>query len=120
MALLAVAVLPASCGKNGPAAPSVVDETDKTVKPDYFYLINAGKSARIRAGIEHDMFPSRLEVNVGEVIRIENQDTETANVGPFIVPAGTVLTQRFKTPGTFIGACSLNGGGTIELIVKPK
>ena len=56
--------------------------------------------------------------NVGDTIRIENQDDRGHTVGPFFVGANETLTQRFSTPGEFEGVCTVHPSGQLVLIVN--
>ena len=60
-----------------------------------------------------------MEVQVGEVIRIENQDDRGQLIGPFFVGANETLTQRFSSTGTFQGNCTVHPSGQITLTVVP-
>lgn len=60
-----------------------------------------------------------MEVRVGEVIRIENQDDRGHLVGPFFIGANETLTQRFSSEGTFQGSCTVHPSGQITLTVLP-
>jgi len=86
---------------------------------DYEFIIPLGSAARADAGEHLLIFPSRLEVRVGETIRIENQDDRTQIVGPFAIGPGQTLTQRFSSAGEFIGVCTTHPGSEFVLEVKP-
>lgn len=80
------------------------------------FVIPAGSGARIDAGEPVEVLPGELDVEVGDVIVIENEDDRGHLVGPFFVGAGEVLTQRFTSPGEYIGECSVHPSG--ELVVR--
>lgn len=104
-----------ACGGD-PSGPGV-ERADAASDADYAYVIPDGTGARLDAGEELDLLPARLDARVGEVIRIENDDERSHNVGPFFVAAHQVLTQRFSTPGTYVGACQVHPSGQFELVV---
>jgi plastocyanin len=79
------------------------------------FVIPEGSGERIDAGEPVEVLPGELEVEVGDVIVIENEDDRGHLVGPFFVGAGEVLTQRFTSPGEYIGECSVHPSG--ELVV---
>lgn len=85
---------------------------------DYVYIIPEGTADRLVKGETVDIMPTRLTVKVGEVIRIENRDDEGSTAGPFYAPAHTTITQKFTTPGKFIGECVLSADGTYEIVVE--
>ena len=82
------------------------------------YVIPAGAGEALDAGTPLEILPAELQVNVGDTIRIENQDDRGHTVGPFFVGASETLTQRFSTPGEFVGVCTVHPSGELVLIVN--
>ncbi len=82
------------------------------------YVIPAGAGEALDAGTPLEILPAELEVDVGDTIRIENQDDRGHTVGPFFVGANETLTQRFSTPGDFVGVCTVHPSGELVLIVN--
>lgn len=82
------------------------------------YVIPAGAGEALDAGTPLEILPAELQVNVGDTIRIENQDDRGHTVGPFFVGAYETLTQRFSTPGEFEGVCTVHPSGELVLIVN--
>ena len=82
------------------------------------YVIPAGAGEALDAGTPLEILPAELQVNVGDTIRIENQDDRGHTVGPFFVGANETLTQRFSTPGEFEGVCTVHPSGQLVLIVN--
>lgn len=82
------------------------------------YVIPAGAGEALDAGTPLEILPAELQVNVGDTIRIENQDDRGHTVGPFFVGANETLTQRFSTPGEFEGVCTVHPSGELVLIVN--
>lgn len=115
-ALVCLALLAGACGSDR-SGPLVAEDPDATVF-DYDYLIPDGTADRITAGDNVEILPAELEVRVGEVIRIINQDDEGHFVGIFFVGAGETVTQRFSNEGEFEGACTVHPSGTLVLRVK--
>jgi plastocyanin len=101
---------------SGPSNALVVDE-DSAAPADYEYVIPQGTSERIRGGEPIAILPAELEVHVGEIIRIINQDDVGHFIGIFYVGPREVVTQRFASPGTFIGNCTVHPSGQISLRV---
>jgi hypothetical protein len=114
-AALVATLLLGACGSDD-SGPLIVADAG-SVEADYEYLIPGGTWDRIYSGEEVEILPARLDVNVGEVIRIVNEDTEGHFVGIFYVGAGETVTQRFSSPGEFQGQCTVHPSGKISLIV---
>ncbi len=114
--LLAMAVA-AGCGGSDTSQPgteSVVDAENATLE----YVIPEGAGEALDAGTPLEILPAELQVNVGDTIRIENQDDRGHTVGPFFVGANETLTQRFATPGEFEGVCTVHPSGQLVLVVN--
>lgn len=112
--MIAAAVVVASCGSGSEAL--VVDDTG-TESATYEFLIPAGTGDRIEAGELVEILPARLDVQVGETIRIVNEDSRGHFVGIFYVGEGETVTQRFASPGEFQGACTVHPSGQLSLVV---
>ena len=82
------------------------------------YVIPVGAGEALDAGTPLEILPAELQVNVGDTIRIENQDDRGHTVGPFFVGANETLMQRFSTPGEFEGVCTVHPSGQLVLIVN--
>ena len=82
------------------------------------YVIPVGAGEALDAGTPLEILPAELQVNVGDTIRIENQDDRGHTVGPFFVGANETLTQRFSTPGEFEGVCTVHPSGQLVLVVN--
>lgn len=105
-------VVAAGCGGGGGfAADSVSDAV-----ADYEFVIPAGAGEAFDAGEPLEILPARLEVSVGEVIEIRNDDARGHLIGPFFVGAGETLRQRFASAGTYIGECTVHPSG--EIVVE--
>jgi plastocyanin len=96
----------AACGSDAsqPGTEAVSDTDAATFE----YVIPAGAGEALDAGTPLEILPAELEVDVGDTIRIENQDDRGHTVGPFFVGANETLTQRFSTPGEFEGVCTVH------------
>jgi len=105
------------CGNEDAAQPqteAVADSDSATLE----YVIPVGAGEALDAGTPLEILPGELEVNVGDTIRIENQDDRGHTVGPFFVGANETLTQRFSTPGEFEGVCTVHPSGQLVLVVN--
>ncbi len=105
----------AACGadEGGP----LIEQGEESAAADYAYLIPDGTADRLAAGEQVEIIPGSLEVRVGEVIRVVNEDDEGHFVGIFFVGAGETVTQRFASPGEFEGNCTIHPSGRLVLTV---
>ncbi len=85
---------------------------------DYDYLIPTGTGEKFDRGEYVEILPAQLQVQVGEVLRIVNEDDRDHLIGPFFVAAGETLTQRFSAPGSFGGLCTVHPSGQFQLRVN--
>jgi plastocyanin len=115
VAIVAVAALGAGCGSDS-SAPRTADAASGA-PVDFDYVVPAGAGRRLDRGERLTILPDELDAKVGQVIRIVNQDDRGHTVGPFFVAAASTLVQRFSSPGTFTGTCSVHPGGTFVLKV---
>jgi plastocyanin len=114
-AVLSGALLLASCG--GDPAPST-ESAALADEATYEFVIPVGAGEALDAGTPLEILPGRLEVQVGETIRIVNEDDRGHLVGPFFVGAEETLTQRFSSSGEFVGVCTVHPSGEIVLVVQ--
>ena len=112
LGILALVVVGA-CSE-GRTVALVVDDPGVS-QADYDYLIPLGTGERIRAGDDVEILPEQLDVNVGDTIRIVNEDGEGHFVGIFYVGAGEIVTQRFSSPGEYTGQCTIHPSGKLSL-----
>lgn len=96
---------------------SLFADDGSSEQADYLFTIPVGSGEALDRGEPLEILPGELEVTVGEVIVIVNQDDRGHLVGPFFVGAGETLRQRFSSPGTFIGECTVHPSGQITLEV---
>ena len=116
-AVTVLAAVTVACSSDDRSGPLVVSDPTAT-DFDYDYLIPAGTGERYDAGEFIEILPAELEVAVGEVLRIVNEDERDHLVGPFFVGAGETLTQRFSTAGEFEGLCTVHPSGQFILTVN--
>jgi plastocyanin len=115
LSIALVAAMLSACGSDRSGALIETDSSD--AEADYAYVIPDGTAERIAAGEPIAILPAALDVTVGEVIRIVNEDTEGHFVGIFYVGAGETVTQRFASPGEFVGNCTVHPSGQLTLTV---
>lgn len=102
----------AACGGN-----EQLDLSDDGAAPTLAYTIPLGAGEAYDAGTPLEILPADLQVRVGDVIEIVNEDERGHLVGPFYVGAGETLRQRFNAPGEFIGECTVHPSGEIVVTV---
>lgn len=118
LALAVVGVVWAGVGcADGTSTPGI-GRADTTVTADHEYHIPAGTGDRLDRGELIEIIPAELEVRVGEVIRIVNDDDRGHVIGAFYVGAGETLNQRFSSPGVLSGDCSVHPSGSFTLTVR--
>jgi plastocyanin len=122
--LMAVAAVVAVFGAGGVACGSDADSKPEAIEAsvdgaaDHEFVIPLGSARRADKGEHLFIFPSKLVVKVGETIRIVNEDDRMQIVGPFSVGPGQTLTQRFSSPGTFIGVCTTHPDSEFTIVVE--
>lgn len=85
---------------------------------DYSFSIPPGAGEAYDRGEPLEVLPATLDVRVGEVIEIVNDDDRGHLIGPFFVGAGETLRQRFRSPGTYVGVCTVHPSGELSLKVS--
>ena len=85
---------------------------------DYDYTIPVGAGLALDAGTPLEILPGTFDARVGQTIQIVNQDDRGHLVGPWFVGAGETMRQTFKTPGEFIGECTVHPSGQIVVTVS--
>jgi plastocyanin len=113
-AIVATAIALVSCAGDDRRVPSVESATEPA---DLAFTIPAGTGERMDRGEPVEILPAVLDARVGDVISIVNEDDRGHVVGPFYVGRHESLTQRFTSPGTFSGRCSVHPSGEVELNV---
>ena len=115
LAVALVALMSGACSSD--RSEALLEPGSAEAAADYAYVIPDGTADRIAAGEPIAILPAALDVAVGEVIRIVNEDTEGHFVGIFFVGAGETVTQRFASPGEFVGNCTVHPSGQLTLTV---
>ena len=106
-----------ACGSDSSSEPAA-EAIDTVDVATYEFVIPAGAGEALDAGTPLEVLPGELDVRVGETIRIVNEDDRGHTVGPFFVGANETLTQRFSSPGEFVGVCTVHPSGEIVLVVE--
>ena len=72
------------------------------------FRIAAGTADRIEAGEELEVFPTKLDLSVGDRLVIANEDSVVHLAGPYAVRPGETLDITYTKPAIYPGPCSLN------------
>ena len=115
-ALVAGLLVAAGCSSN--TSQPATEAAEETGTATYEYVIPVGAGEALDAGTPLEILPGELEVKIGETIRIVNEDDRGHSVGPFFVGANETLTQRFSSPGEFVGVCTVHPSGEFVLVVS--
>jgi len=103
---------------NAEDPPELVVVDSDAPQYDYDYVIPFGTGRRLDGGEEIEIVPGVLDVEVGETIRIVNEDVRGAAVGIFWVPAERTVAMEFTTPGTLTGECDVHPSGVFTINVN--
>lgn len=87
-------------------------------KATFEYVVPYGTSVKIDQGQQVDLMPQRLDVKVGDSIRITNRDGRDYMIGPFFVSAGSTVAMRFTQAGQLSGICQMNPEGEFLINVS--
>ncbi len=104
-------------GDDGPRVGIRLAEAEDVGDVDWSYRIPAGTADRIAAGEAVEIVPAELTVELGDTIRIVNEDSSAHIVGVFFVGAGETVTQQFQSVGVLEGECSVHPSGSFSLRV---
>lgn len=86
-------------------------------RADYDYVIPAGTWQRVQAKETVEIVPRRLDVEVGESIRIRNEDDKGSNVGIFYIGLGETVRMRFTSSGELSSTCDVHPSGQFTIVV---
>jgi plastocyanin len=107
LVLAAVVVLAAAAGCGGGDDAGEVREI----------VVPLGTQERLDRGEDVVVMPSELRFQVGDTLRIRNDDVAHQTVGPYEVPAGEQFELRYGKPGRYEGVCPLSEGDAYTIVV---
>ena len=114
----AAAILLAVTGCSGGTESFEQTDAAAEVIAEYNYTIPVGAGLALDAGTPLEILPGTFDARVGQTIQISNEDDRGHLVGPWFVGAGETMRQTFKTPGDFIGECTVHPSGQIVVTVS--
>ncbi len=104
VAVTAVTATTAGCaGDDGPQEVEIV--------------VPLGTTERLANGEDIELMPAELHFEVGDTLRIRNDDAVDQSVGPYRVAAGEEFELTFGSPGRFEGVCPLADGDRYLIVV---
>jgi plastocyanin len=116
-AAAAILLAVAGCSSSGVDSFEQVDASADSIA-DYEYVIPIGAGLALDAGSPLAILPGDFDARVGQTIQIINEDDRGHLVGPWFVGAGETMRQTFKTPGEFIGECTVHPSGQIVVTIS--
>lgn len=87
---------------------------------EMWIVIPQGTQEMIKHGQAADVVPAeiRLQTDGRNTLVIRNNDIADHTIGPYFVRAGETVRQRFNTPATFVGTCSIRQRAEVSIIVE--
>lgn len=84
------------------------------------FEIPPGTAARIAAGEEVNIFPSKIVIDLRQhdTLIIQNNDSEEVTIGPFRIVPGQRFIQRYWSPGVYELICSVHQGEQLRIEVR--
>jgi len=84
----------------------------------YSFTIEAGTKDIIDQGqVPRNQPPTDLALQVGDTLEVINQDTAVHSYSFITVRPGETGRYTFKTPGTYIGACTIGAHTSVTITV---
>jgi plastocyanin len=82
------------------------------------FVIPEGAYERTAAGEDLDIIPAEIEVEVGDRLRLVNEDDVGQTIGPYYVGPQSTLDKVFGEPGVFEGLCTAHPERSIRIVVN--
>lgn len=79
------------------------------------YEIPSGTAAALARGETIDVLPAELRLGLRDTLVVVNHDTQSHQVGPYLVAAGAQFSRDADELTSFIGFCSLHPAGRIDI-----
>lgn len=119
LCVVVLSLLAVGCGGDEEPALEVIEQEEvvDAGPADIQVHIPEGSGELVDQGRPLNLMPQELNVEVGEVIEIINEDSRGYLVGPFYVGANETVRHEFSAPGSFVGECSVSSSGQITINV---
>lgn len=80
-------------------------------------VVPLGTAEKLANGEAVTVMPTEMQFEVGDTLRIRNEDVAPQAVGPYRVAAGDEFEITFGSPGRFEGVCPLAEGERYEIVI---
>ena len=92
--------------------------SDSDTSKVYSYIIEDGTKVLLDKGeILPNQPPTDLTLNVGDTLEVINRDSAVHSYSFITVRPGETGTYTFKTPGTYVGACTIGAHTSVTIVV---
>ena len=92
--------------------------SDSDTSKVYSYIIEDGTKAILDQGeVPPNQPPTDLNLNVGDTLEVINRDSAVHSYSFITVRPGETGTYTFKTPGTYVGACTIGAHTSVTIVV---
>jgi len=83
----------------------------------YEIVVPLGTGELLAQGETVDVMPAEIRLEVGDTLKIRNEDVVDQEVGPYLVAAGTQFVVQFGAPGLYEGICPLSGSQGYKIVI---
>jgi len=83
----------------------------------YEIVVPLGTGELLAQGETVDVMPAEIRLEVGDTLKIRNDDVVEQEVGPYLVAAGTQFVVQFGAPGLYEGICPLSGSQGYKIVI---
>jgi hypothetical protein len=81
-------------------------------------VIPAGTADLVRAGEAPPNIPKDMRFVVGDTLTVVNQDSESHQLGPLWIPAGSSASQKLESEENLVVECSFQAGSYMGITVQ--
>jgi len=95
-----------------------LSRSDSATATTYSFTIEKGTKELIEAGITpENQPPTDLNIKVGDTLEVVNNDSAVHSYSFITVRPGETGSYTFKTPGTYVGACTVGVHTSVTIVV---
>jgi plastocyanin len=92
--------------------------SDSDASQVYSFTIEEGTKALLDAGqVPTNQPPTDLDLKVGDTLEVTNRDSAVHSYSFITVRPGETGRYTFKTPGTYVGACTIGAHTSVTIVV---
>lgn len=81
-------------------------------------IIPAGTAQRVALGESQPDIPDNLSFVVGDTLEVVNQDTESHELGPLFIPAGTTASLAMDSASSYTFGCSFQPSRYLDFDIQ--